>query len=70
MPVDFVAIGADGGRTAAANMTPEQRTARARKAAKSRVNAAARIAELEARFGGELDSLRAEVADLRQRVAA
>jgi phage host-nuclease inhibitor protein Gam len=28
------------------------------------------LAEFEARFAGELDTLRAEVADLRQRVAA
>jgi hypothetical protein len=51
MPFDNpVALGARGGRTAAANMTPEQRRERARKAAKSRVSATERIAELEARL--------------------
>lgn len=70
MPVDFAAIGATGGRTAAANMTPEQRTERARKAAQSRVSATERIAELEQHFEERINALSAEVNDLRQRVAA
>ena len=66
MAADAVANGALGGRAAAANMTPEQRSERARTGALARVRASERIIELEAQFA----ELRAEVADLRQRVAA
>lgn len=50
--------------------TPEQLRARTAAASAARKSAAEKIAELEARFEDQIGTLRAEVADLRQRVAA
>jgi hypothetical protein len=50
--------------------TEAQRRAHTAAATAARKSAAQRIAELEARLGSEIDRLNAEVADLRQRVAA